>query len=189
LPPPPAWNRTDRGVASAIASTASGIGAAVGLALLVLLANPGPDHLDVEALRIATADGIRTAVYAIAATIAATLVIVVAGYPRNHRTPPGTRSGTPGTLPACGPSAGLTCSTTEQETRTVDDTACAMRDKSAGSFTSGPRYRGPGHYRARRSVAARAGMQAVTHAREGDPCGRNLRSSSGGGRTSWGWSA
>jgi MFS family permease len=98
-----------QGVASAIASTASGIGAAVGLALLVLLANPGADHLDVEALRIATADGIRTAVYAIAATIAATLVIVLTGYPRSRGTPPGTRSDTAGALPACGPSAGLTC--------------------------------------------------------------------------------
>jgi sugar phosphate permease len=114
LPPPPAWNRTDRGVASAIASTASGIGAAVGLALLVLLANPGPDHLDVEALRIATADGIRTAVYAIAATIAAALVLVLTGYPRDRGTSPGTRPDTARTLPPCGPSAGLTCPPAEQ---------------------------------------------------------------------------
>src|SRR4029450_5013391 len=101
-----------QGVASAIASTASGIGAAVGLALLVLLANPGPERLDAEALRIATADGIRTAGYAIAATIAAALVLVLIGYP--HSTSPMTRPDTARTLPPCGPSAGLTCPSAEQ---------------------------------------------------------------------------
>ena len=70
-----------QGVASAIVSTGSGIGAAVGLALLVLLADPGRGNLDGEALRIATADGIRAAVYAIAVAIAITLLIVLAGYP------------------------------------------------------------------------------------------------------------
>ena len=49
-----------QGVASAIASTASGVGAAVGLALLVLLADPGTEPVGAEALRIATADGIRS---------------------------------------------------------------------------------------------------------------------------------
>ena len=62
-----------QGVASAIVSTGSGIGAAVGLALLVLLADPGPRDLGGEALRIATADGIRAAVYAIAVAIVATI--------------------------------------------------------------------------------------------------------------------
>jgi MFS family permease len=102
-----------QGVASAIVSTGSGIGAAVGLALLVLLANPGTDPVGAEALRIATADGIRTAVYAIAATIAATFLIVLAGYPRRRAIPPGTRpDDTGGAMPACGPSAGLTSPST-----------------------------------------------------------------------------
>jgi MFS family permease len=103
-----------QGVASAIVSTGSGVGAAVGLALLVLLANPGPEPLGAEALRIATADGIQAAVYAIATTIAATLVVVLAGYPRRRGTPAGPRPDPTGTLPACGPSAGLICAPTEQ---------------------------------------------------------------------------
>jgi MFS family permease len=79
-----------QGVASAIVSTGSGIGAAVGLALLVLLADPGTGNLDGEALRIATADGIRTAVYAIAVAIVVTLLIVLAGYPRRPGEQPST---------------------------------------------------------------------------------------------------
>jgi hypothetical protein len=71
-----------QGVASAIVSTGSGIGAAVGLALLVLLSDPGSRILGGEALRIATADGIRAAVYAIAVAIAVTMLIVLAAYPR-----------------------------------------------------------------------------------------------------------
>lgn len=70
-----------QGVASAIVSTGSGVGAAVGLALLVLLADPGPGLVG-EALRLATADGIRSAVYAIAGAIAATFLVVLAGFPR-----------------------------------------------------------------------------------------------------------
>ena len=75
-----------QGVASAIASTASGVGAAVGLALLVLLVDPGTEPVGAEALRIATAHGIQVAVYAIAATIAITFVFVLAAYPRSHTT-------------------------------------------------------------------------------------------------------
>ncbi|MGH8917704.1 MAG: MFS transporter, partial [Actinomycetes bacterium] len=63
---------TEQGVASGIASTGSGVGAVIGLALLVLVANVGIDGLTGDALRIATADGIRTAVFIIAAGIAAT---------------------------------------------------------------------------------------------------------------------
>ena len=74
-----------QGVASAIVSTGSGIGAAVGLALLVLLADPGPRDLGGEALRIATADGIRAAVYAIAVAIVVTMLIVLAAYPRRPK--------------------------------------------------------------------------------------------------------
>ena len=98
-----------QGVASAIVSTGSGIGAAVGLALLVLLADPGPGDLDGAALRIATADGIRAAVYAIAVAIAVTLLIVLAGYPRRLKAGPATGpDGSATDRPAHGPKAGAT---------------------------------------------------------------------------------
>ena len=64
-----------QGVASGIASTGSGIGAVLGLALLVLVANPGTDGLVEEQLRDATAEGIRSAVFVIAGAILATLPI------------------------------------------------------------------------------------------------------------------
>jgi EmrB/QacA subfamily drug resistance transporter len=67
----------EHGVASGIASTASGVGAAVGLAALVLIANAGTDGLTGEALRVATADGIATAVLAVAVGIAATLLVAL----------------------------------------------------------------------------------------------------------------
>ena len=96
-----------QGVASAIVSTGSGIGAAVGLALLVLLADPGPGNLDEAALRIVTADGIRAAVYAIAVAIAVTLLIVLAGYPRRPEAGPATGpDGSATDRPAHGPNAG-----------------------------------------------------------------------------------
>ena len=70
---------TDRqqGVASGIVSTGSGVGAVVGLAILVLLANAGTEGLFGEGLRIATAEGIRTAVFVVAAGIGATLLIAL----------------------------------------------------------------------------------------------------------------
>jgi len=68
----------DQGVASAIASTGSGIGAALGLAVLVLVANAGTDDLADEAPRIATADGLSAAVLAVAAGIAVTVLIALA---------------------------------------------------------------------------------------------------------------
>jgi MFS family permease len=55
----------DQGVASSIASTGSGIGAVIGLALLVLVANSGVDG----------ADGIRSAIFVIAGGIVASLVV------------------------------------------------------------------------------------------------------------------
>jgi MFS family permease len=67
-----------QGVASGIVSTGSGIGAVVGLALLVLIANAGVAGIAGEDLRIATADGITRASYAIAGGIVATLLIVLA---------------------------------------------------------------------------------------------------------------
>ena len=67
----------EHGVASGIASTAMGIGAAVGLAVLVLVANSGTDGLAGEPLRIATADGLSAAVLVVAAGIAATLPLAL----------------------------------------------------------------------------------------------------------------
>ncbi len=64
-----------QGVASGIASTGSGIGAVVGLALLVLVANNGIDGLAGEQLRDATAEGIKSAVFVIAGAILATMLI------------------------------------------------------------------------------------------------------------------
>jgi MFS family permease len=67
----------EQGVASAIASTGAGIGAAIGLAVLVLIANVGTEGLAGEALRVATADGCRTAVLVVAAEIALTILVAL----------------------------------------------------------------------------------------------------------------
>ena len=68
----------EQGVASGIVSTASGVGAAVGLAVLVLVANAGTDRLASEELQAATAGGIRAAVFTIAAGIVVTLLVTLA---------------------------------------------------------------------------------------------------------------
>jgi EmrB/QacA subfamily drug resistance transporter len=75
----------DQGVASAIVSTGSGIGAAVGLAVLVLVANAGTDGRSGEALRLATADGLSAAVLVVAGGIALTGVLALALAPRPKR--------------------------------------------------------------------------------------------------------
>jgi MFS family permease len=67
----------EHGVASGVVSTGSGIGAVVGLAILVLLANSGTEGLVGEGLRVATAEGIRMAVFAIAGGIALTLLLAL----------------------------------------------------------------------------------------------------------------
>ena len=67
----------EQGVASGISSTSTSIGAAVGLALLVLVAASGTGGLAGEALRVATADGLSTAVLVIAAGIAATALVAL----------------------------------------------------------------------------------------------------------------
>jgi MFS family permease len=67
----------EQGVAASLASTGGGIGAAVGLALLVLVANAGTDGLQGEALRVATADGLSTAVLVVAAGIALTIAVAL----------------------------------------------------------------------------------------------------------------
>src|SRR5581483_9866803 len=71
----------DQGIASAIASTASGIGAALGLALLVLIANAATAGLAGDALRVAQAAGIRMVVLTIAGAVVATLVFVLGALP------------------------------------------------------------------------------------------------------------
>lgn len=65
----------EQGIASGIVSTGSGIGAALGLAILVLVANSGTQGLVAERLRIATAAGIANSVLVIAGGILVTLVI------------------------------------------------------------------------------------------------------------------
>jgi hypothetical protein len=67
-----------QGVASGIVSTGTGVGAAVGLAVLVLVANAGTAGLAGEELRIATARGISHAAYGIAAGILITVLSVLA---------------------------------------------------------------------------------------------------------------
>ncbi|WP_394822249.1 MFS transporter [Pendulispora albinea] len=67
----------DQGIASGIASTGQQIGTAMGLAVLVPIANAGTAHLSGEALRVASADRLRTVVYVIAAGIAAMIVVAL----------------------------------------------------------------------------------------------------------------
>ncbi|MGW1495580.1 MFS transporter [Streptomyces sp. NPDC002402] len=70
-----------QGIASGIASTGSGAGAAVGLAILVLVATAGLDGLSGEQLRVATADGIRSALFVVAGGIALTFLVAVSRCP------------------------------------------------------------------------------------------------------------
>ena len=74
----------EQGVASGMVSTGSGIGAAVGLAILVLVANSGTQGLLGEGLRLATAEGTRTAAFVIAGGLVMTLLVAL-----NLRTPHG----------------------------------------------------------------------------------------------------
>jgi EmrB/QacA subfamily drug resistance transporter len=67
----------EQGVASAIVTTSTAVGAAVGLAVLVLVANSGTDGLVGEALRSATADGLHSAVLVVAGGIAATALVAL----------------------------------------------------------------------------------------------------------------
>jgi len=71
----------DQGIASGTASTASGIGAALGLALLVLIANAATKGLKSEELRVAQAAGIRMVVLTIAGAVVATLVFALVALP------------------------------------------------------------------------------------------------------------
>jgi MFS family permease len=64
-----------QGVASGLASTGSGVGAAFGLAILVLIANHGAGDTGGDGPQVATAEGIRTAVLTVAAGIVLTLLV------------------------------------------------------------------------------------------------------------------
>jgi EmrB/QacA subfamily drug resistance transporter len=64
----------EQGVASAIVTTSTAVGAAVGLAVLVLVANSGTVG---EALRSATADGLHSAVLVVAGGIAAMALVAL----------------------------------------------------------------------------------------------------------------
>jgi MFS family permease len=66
-----------QGVASGIVSTASGIGAVVGLAVLVLVANVGTEGLTGGPLRIAMSAGIARVAYAIACGMMLMLFILI----------------------------------------------------------------------------------------------------------------
>jgi MFS family permease len=74
----------EQGVASSVASTSTSIGAAVGLALLVLVATAGMDGLAGEPLRVATADGLRSAVLIVAGGIAAIALFALNLRPGPH---------------------------------------------------------------------------------------------------------
>src|SRR5262245_24426273 len=75
----------DQGVAAGIASTASGVGNAIGLALLVLVANSGTGELAGEELRVATANGLRGALIAVATGIACMVLMALSiGCPSNR---------------------------------------------------------------------------------------------------------
>jgi MFS family permease len=67
----------EQGIASGIVSTSTSVGAAVGLAVLVLVATSGTEGLTGEALRTATADGLSTAVLVVAAGIAAIALVAL----------------------------------------------------------------------------------------------------------------
>ncbi|MFI5619663.1 MFS transporter [Streptomyces sp. NPDC051567] len=66
-----------QGIASGVASTTQQIGGAVGLAVLVAIANSGLEGQAGEALRTATTDGLQTAVFIAAAGIAITGLIAL----------------------------------------------------------------------------------------------------------------
>ncbi|MEV0844567.1 MFS transporter [Streptomyces sp. NPDC049954] len=68
---------SEQGIASGWASTTQQIGGAVGLAILVAVANSGLDGVRGEALRSATTDGLRTAVFIAAAGIAVTALVAL----------------------------------------------------------------------------------------------------------------
>jgi EmrB/QacA subfamily drug resistance transporter len=77
----------EQGIASGMASTTQQIGGAIGLAVLVAIANAGTHDLDGEALRTATTTGLRTAFLIAAAGIALTALTAL-GFTRTPSHPP-----------------------------------------------------------------------------------------------------
>jgi EmrB/QacA subfamily drug resistance transporter len=67
----------EQGIASGMASTTQQIGGAVGLAILVAIANSGTAGLSGEALRSVTTDGLRTAVFAAVLGMIATFLVAL----------------------------------------------------------------------------------------------------------------
>ncbi|MDX3225598.1 MFS transporter [Streptomyces sp. ME19-01-6] len=67
----------EQGIASGVASTSQQVGGAVGLALLVAVAGAGLGGQRGEALRAATTDGLRTAVFVAAAGIVVTALVAL----------------------------------------------------------------------------------------------------------------
>ncbi|GAA3291605.1 MFS transporter [Streptomyces cinereospinus] len=76
----------EQGIASGVASTGQQVGAAVGLAVLVAVANSGHEGLTGEALRVATADGVRSAMWATVVGIVL-IVLVALNFRRNPAAP------------------------------------------------------------------------------------------------------
>ncbi|WP_433177862.1 MFS transporter [Actinoallomurus sp. CA-150999] len=75
-----------QGVASGVASTAQQVGGAVGLALLVAIAGAHTGGKTGPALRAATTDGLRTAVFVAATGIALTALVALGFTPTRRRT-------------------------------------------------------------------------------------------------------
>ncbi|GAA4804424.1 MFS transporter [Streptomyces ziwulingensis] len=96
----------EQGIASGWASTTQQIGGAVGLAILVAVANSGLEGTQGEALRAATTDGLRTAVFIAAAGIAVTALVAL-----------GLRK--PGQAPAVAQGGAATSSADEPQTAQV----------------------------------------------------------------------
>jgi EmrB/QacA subfamily drug resistance transporter len=87
---------SEQGIASGWASTTQQIGGAVGLAILVAIANSHLDGLSGQALRSATNDGLRTAVLIAAGGIALTALVAL-----------GLRKPAPAPAPAAAPAAAV----------------------------------------------------------------------------------
>ncbi|MBB0242961.1 MFS transporter [Streptomyces alkaliphilus] len=77
----------EQGIASGMASTTQQVGGAVGLAILIAVANSGIHGLSGDRLNLAMADGTRTAVYIAAAGIVLGALVALT-LPRRPTTPP-----------------------------------------------------------------------------------------------------